>query len=113
MIIQDLIDKLTGQAFQTEKESALSDILLIALAGSQQKTPVKTGTLRRSETTRVEVPGERGFLGTNVVYGPFVHEGTRKMEGRPFFLWGIQARQPQINKRLQQLGDRFFAEVAK
>ncbi len=81
-------------------------ITLLALRESQSRTPVKTGNLRRSETTRVESGGLRGFVGTNVVYGPFVHQRV------PFFAQGIDAARPGIEGELQKLGVEWAAKVA-
>lgn len=81
-------------------------ITLIALANSQRRTPVRTGNLRRSETTRVEAGGLRGFIGTNVVYGPFVHRRV------PFFQQGIDDSRSAIEGELQKLGAGWVAKVA-
>lgn len=97
--------RLSPQAFQALIEPTMHRITLIALANSQRRTPVRTGTLRRSETTRVESGGLRGYLGTNVVYGPFVHARV------PFFAQGIDDSQSAIESELQKLGDTFVATV--
>lgn len=104
-------DRIPG-AFKTLRETTMQKVVLVALAASQKRTPVKSGTLRRSETTRVEAGGMRGFVGTNVRYAPFVHDGTRYMAARPFFEQGIGDAQPQIAHILQDAGDAFTAEVA-
>lgn len=83
---------------------------LAAQAAAQMKTPVATGTLRRSETTAVD-PAPLplwGQVGTNVPYGVYVHEGTRRMPPRPFFRDGIAAAMPKITALLDQAG----AEIA-
>ncbi len=97
--------RLDPKAFQALLEPTMHRITLIALANSQRRTPVLTGTLRRSETTRVEAGGLRGFVGTNVVYGPFVHARV------PFFAQGIDDSQSAIEGELQKLGDQFVAKV--
>lgn len=98
--------RLSPQAFQALIEPTMHRITLIALANSQRRTPVRTGTLRRSETTRVEAGGLRGFVGTNVVYGPFVHKRV------PFFAQGIDDSQGAIEGELQKLGLEWAAKVA-
>ena len=97
--------RLSPQAFQALIEPTMQRITLIALANSQRRTPVRTGTLRRSETTRVESGGLRGFVGTNVVYGPFVHARV------PFFAQGIDDSQSAIESELQKLGLEWAAKV--
>ncbi len=98
--------RLDPKAFQALLEPTMHRITLIALANSQRRTPVLTGNLRRSETTRVEAGGLRGFVGTNVVYGPFVHQRV------PFFQQGIDDSQGAIENELQKLGVEWAAKVA-
>ena len=92
-------------------EDLMTKVVHIALRHSMQRTPVKRGTLRRSETTRVEAGGKRGFVGTNVIYAPFVHYGTKFMEARPFFDWGIQDSRAEIDQALQKAGDDYFKKI--
>lgn len=99
--------RLSPQAFTALLEPFMHRVTLIALRESQARTPVRTGTLRRSETTRVESGGQRGYIGTNVVYGPFVHARV------PFFQQGIDASRAAIEGELQRLGEAFVAQVAK
>ncbi len=98
--------RLDPAAFQALLEPAMKRITMIALANSQRRTPVLTGTLRRSETTRVEAGGLRGFIGTNVIYGPFVHARV------PFFALGIEDSRGTIEGELQKLGNTWAAQVS-
>lgn len=93
-----LKDPALRAAFKTE---LMTRVTLLALSKSMPLTPVRTGTLRRSETTRVAKGGERGFLGSNLIYAPFVHARV------PFFAQGIAASQGDISKLLQQAGDDY------
>jgi len=95
-----LADPARFSAFKTE---LMTKITLVALARSMPHTPVRTGTLRRSETTRVERGGDRGFLGSNLVYAPFVHARV------PFFRMGIDDSQTTIAQLLQDAGGAFLA----
>lgn len=108
---EELAAKLTPEKLIQMREQLMSDILNVALANSQKRTPVRTGTLRRSETTQMEAKGTRGFIGTNVKYGPFVHEGTRYMEPRPFFEQGIEDSRAKIDELTQRYGDLFWTEI--
>lgn len=60
---------------------------------SKAVCPVLTGRLRSSITWRLETDSGDlcGIVGTNVSYAIYVHQGTWKMPGRPFLLWGVQA----------------------
>lgn len=109
---QALADRLRGSAFVEARQALMQKIVFIALAKSQKRTPWRFGHLRRSETTRIEERGLRGFLGSNVRYAPFVHDGTKRMRGRPFFAQGIADSRAQIDKALVDAGDAFFRQVA-
>lgn len=96
-----------------DRERVMQKVTLAALARSQRRTPVRTGTLRRSETTRVEPDGLRGYVGTNIRYAPFVHEGTRRMPARPFFRQGIADARAQIDAILEAEGAAYLKQVAE
>lgn len=106
-----LADKIKRTPFDTER--LMTQLLFIVLANSQKRTPVRTGTLRRSETTRTEAQGTRGFIGTNVVYAPFVHYGTRRQTAQPFFEQGASDSRTQINALLAKTGDTYIVELSK
>jgi hypothetical protein len=93
--------------FATHAEQLMQTITLIVLRNAQLRTPVKTGLLRRSETTRVEPGGLRGFIGTNVTYAPAVHAH------KPFFQQGLTDSQAAIGKALQDAGDAYLAGLAE
>lgn len=100
-----IADRLGGQAFATMRHELLTKAAFIVLANSQQRTPVKTGTLRRSETTKVET--DRAFVGTNVAYAGIVHAH------RPFFVQGADDSEAQIQRLMRDVGAAFWVEVAK
>lgn len=54
--------------------------------------PFDKGDLRRSISFRVtdDSSGIRGFVGTPIEYALFVHDGTSKMQARPFIYDAIQ-----------------------
>lgn len=95
------------------REDLMQKILFTVLRNSQRATPVKTGTLRRSETTRMEAQGTRGFIGTNVKYAGFVHDGTKYMEARPFFKEGIEDSKSEVEKLAKKAGEAWFNNVAQ
>lgn len=45
-----------------------------------------TGTLIRSITFDVDLQAKKVFIGTNIDYSIFVHNGTSRMRARPFLL---------------------------
>ncbi len=94
--ISELDDALEAfaRAIEDDGEKLMSKLGHAALATSMKRTPVLTGNLRRSETTRAE--RDRAFLGTTAEYGQYVHDGTKFMPARPFFEEGIQDAQGEF-----------------
>ena len=78
---------------------------------SKERTPVRTGHLRRSVTSRVEAAGERGIVGTNVSYARHVHQGTKYMRGRPFLKQGLDASRQLIDSELEQAGEKALTTI--
>lgn len=103
--------RMKAHPFADVREQLMQKVTLTVLGHAQRGTPVRTGHLRRSETTRVERGGLRGFVGSNVVYAPFVHEGTRFMAATPFFADAIVASRAQIQTLLEQAGDGYFKDI--
>lgn len=97
---------LEDEPFNEHAEKLMTAITLIVLRKAQIFTPVRTGLLRRSETTRVEPGGMRGFVGTNVVYAPFVHKRA------PFFEQGLASAQNEIRRALEAAGDEYLGGLA-
>lgn len=65
------------------KRDAMQRAVLVVEAAAKREAPVKTGTLRRSITSRVERGGDRGVIGTNLRYARPVHEGSKPHTIRP------------------------------
>lgn len=55
---------------------------------------VDTGTLRASITSKAD--NNKVSIGTNVEYGVYVHEGTSKMDARPFLRNAVFEHIPEI-----------------
>lgn len=104
---EELAAQFQSGAFAAMKERLMQKVVLTALRHSQPLTPVRTGTLRRSETTRIEAGGARGFLGSNLNYAAFVHERV------PFFEMGIDEAKPEIEQLLQEAGDQFWGAISR
>lgn len=91
-------------------EQLLTDIGLVVVGTAMQHTPVKTGTLRRSLTTRV---ADRAvYVGTAVAYAPFVHEGTRYMQARPFIQQGIDDNRSRIETMVSDWGGKVLGKAS-
>lgn len=100
-------------AAELDMQEAMTRIVLTVEGKAKRVTPVDTGTLRRSITHRVESAGERGVVGTNVEYAPFVHEGTRRMAARPFLVQGMEASRTEIERILERAGVKLFTRIAR
>ncbi|MBD3194359.1 MAG: hypothetical protein GF317_04840 [Candidatus Lokiarchaeota archaeon] len=61
---------------------------------------VDTGRLRASLTSKVHTTVNKGYVlgevGTNVHYGIYVHEGTKKMSERPFLTEALKRNKKNI-----------------
>lgn len=68
--------QLNNLLHKTRYES-MQRAVLAAEAESKRQAPVKSGTLRRSLTSRVEAGGKRGVVGTNIQYARAVHDGSK------------------------------------
>ena len=107
--VESFGDKLSKA--QLDKTALMQRIVLTVQGNSERVTPVKTGTLKRSITTRVEGNGDRGFIGSNINYARFVHDGTSRMTGRPFFEDGMAASRDTIGELMQDAGMKFFQQL--
>ena len=88
-----------GPALRT----ALTKSGLVVETEAKKVTPVRTGTLRRSITHRVDPAAIPKFaeVGTNLHYARYVHDGTRYMKGRPFLTQGAKAAMGGVNAAFQ------------
>ena len=78
------------------------------LRRSKLRTPVRTGRLRASEKVKLSVAApfpQTIEIGTNLEYAEFVHEGTRFMEARPFFVWGFEDAESDIQGFYDEAGE--------
>ena len=107
------------QALQPALEKARQQLLsgdvlltkagLLAEAAAKLRAPVKTGTLRRDISSRVD--GNVAYIGNSVEYAPFVHEGTSHMAGRPYLQWGIEDAVGDIEKMMRAVADEILSKV--
>jgi hypothetical protein len=105
MTPEQLAARLKSHSFASRIEPLMNRITLTLLRHAQQRTPVRTGTLRRSETTFVEPGGLRGTIGTNIKYAIYVHKN------QPFFQQAIDDGRGDVAKLLQAAGDAYFASI--
>ena len=99
------------QKASIKKLDMLQRIAFLVQANSQRVTPVDTGTLKRSQYTKVDPSGAWALVGTNIAYARPVHDGTSKMEARPFFTWGMTASRDTAIQMMKDSGMRFLNEL--
>lgn len=96
MTPEQLAGKLNGLVAKSKADCMRRAVLTVE-AQAKRESPVKTGHLRRSITSRVEQGGNRGIVGTNLRYARAVHEGTKRRVIRPTAkkaLWWKGAKHP-------------------
>lgn len=100
-------------ATQIERVSStlLQRLVLIVEKHAKTRTPVRTGTLRRSITSTVQ-GANRGIVGTNVAYARFVHDGTGRMAARPFLKRGLEDSRTAIDREVEAAGRRMIEGAA-
>lgn len=101
-----LADELRKPAMQAERAPLMQRVTFAVLAEAQPLTPVRTGTLRRSEATRVEAEGQRGYVYSRVLYAPYVHARV------PFFDRGLERARPKIDRLMEQAGLDYMGRLA-
>lgn len=102
--------KSAAEALRDPKD-LLTQIGLVAQGNAARRSPVRTGTLRRSITSRVE--GNVAYIGTAVEYAVFVSGGTRYMAARPFLQEGIEDSRPQIERLAHDFGAKVLDKVSR
>lgn len=97
---------------KVEKRTFLTEVGFIVEGNMKRRTRVRTGTLRRSETSRLSDSGNAVRIGTNVHYAPYVNYGTRYMAGDHFAERSLEDSRPHIDRRLLEEGARIVTVIA-
>lgn len=83
IVVADNTEQVTS-AITSALEAALEEIGLVAEGYAKKLCPVDTGRLRNSITHAISTDEKATYIGTNVEYAPYVHEGTSRHKGTPF-----------------------------
>jgi HK97 gp10 family phage protein len=92
----------------------LLEALFIVQGQARQLSPIDTGRLRSSigvGAGKARVQKNTGYVGTNVEYSVYVHEGTSRMRGRPFLKNALTKTQAKIKKVLEGSIEDLWREV--
>lgn len=95
-------------------KKGLLESLLIVQGEGRKQSPVDTGRLRASIGTgagRAKVKKEVGYVGTNVEYSVYVHEGTSRMRARPFLKIALDKTRNKIKKVLEGSIEDLWKEI--
>lgn len=82
--LKDFIDNILPEKIEQGLEMAGQYVENKAKENITEMGAVDTGTLKNSITHEIESGGKSVRIGTNVKYSAPVHDGTPRMEGRPF-----------------------------
>lgn len=98
--IQKVINELLPQAIK----EGLEAVGQFVENESKKNSPVDDGTLRASISHDVE--DNTVYIGSNVEYAAYVHQGTFKMEGRPFLSDAVDQNMDKLVKPFENLLDK-------
>lgn len=92
-LLDAIQDELKDSAYEIEKQG-------------KANCPVDTGRLRKS--IKADVDNFEANIGTDVYYAPFVHDGTYKMEARPFLESAAETVLDGIDDRIADAIERLL-----
>jgi hypothetical protein len=101
---EELAKRLTPE-YQTMRQTLMQRIVLVVQGNVQRRTHVLTGNLRRSWTSRVEKSGERGVVGTTVVYARYQRNQPAEE--------GLEDSLTTIQQLAQEAGEQLFTRVSR
>jgi hypothetical protein len=104
MTPEELAKRLTPE-YQAMRQMLMQRIVLVVQANIQRRTRVRSGNLRRSWTSRVERSGERGVVGTSVVYAPFQRNQPAEE--------GLEDSLTTIQQLAKDAGEELFTRVSR
>lgn len=102
--------KKSPQLFVKVFDRAVKKSIYVLLGTTRERTPIDKGFLRGAgmETTFETLTGR---INNSAPYAEYVHEGTSKMAGRPFFMWGAEAGEPQVNSIFAESFEDFISQL--
>lgn len=90
-------------------QESLTHMGVVGKAETKSRTPVKSGVLKKSIQYRTDKNKRELRIGTNVEYGPWVHNGTSRQRAQPFLMDAIESHiadfQNIIKNTLSKLND--------
>lgn len=111
--LQEVVSRLLPEQLRKGMEQAC----LLVESDAKHRCPVDDGTLRGSITHAVEIEGADivGYVGTNVEYAPYVHQGTGiyavNGDGRKEVPWSYQTADGKWHKTSGQKPSPFLQDA--
>ena len=103
--LSDLASALKGINLSGALQSTIEKFAFSIERASKQVTPVKTGLLRGS--ILAEIKPLWAMISPHTNYAAFIHEGTSRIQARPFMTWGLEATYSKYGYDTSEL----FSEV--
>lgn len=97
--LESLLKKAPGKIISALRDASTKSAFLVE-GRSKKLSPVDTGRLRSSIATSLSIAdqGITSIVATNVDYAIYVHEGTRRMAGRPFMKQAADQSESEIGR---------------
>lgn len=105
MTPDELAAAIKAHPFSEVAPELMDAVTKIALGASLPFTPVDTGLLRTSETTRIEPGGMRGFVETDTWYAVY-----QKVD---FFVLGAEASVKPVEELMGKIGVQYWEVLIK
>jgi len=98
------------QVFIKVFDVAIKKSITVLLGTTRARTPIDTGFLKGKgmETTFEALTGR---ITNSAPYSTYVHEGTSKMQARPFFMWGVEDGEAQVQSIFSKSFDEFISKL--
>jgi len=107
--VKDEIGKFITRALRLYKASIIRSPWRVG--GSGGGSPVATGNLRDTHETNIGT--WQAYIRPNAKYAPYIHEGTSRMEARPWLEHAMKTNEQEIEKLQDDLLKKIVGDLAK
>jgi hypothetical protein len=107
--VKDEVGKFIVRATALYKQSIIRSPW--RLGGSGGGSPVATGNLRDTHETNIGT--WQAYIRPNAKYAPYIHEGTSRMEARPWLEHAMESKKSEIERLQDGLLKEIVGDLAK
>lgn len=93
-----------------ELDRAIQKSIFAIQRDSMRNTPVDTGRLRASHSTKFSPL--KGELDVGASYAPYVHDGTSRMRARPFLLNSVNSNKGSVDDYFVKAVDNVLKKIS-